>query len=145
MTSVQYYPGYSQVQVKENLRVRSILTITQAFPAVLTTVVNHGYQAGMIVTFLIPNQFGMVQLNGRNVQVLDITPNTLTLNIDTTGFTPFSYPSPLPISYTPPSVIPNSSGSYLAPFPLPYGNQDSLQGAVYNNGTPGNPINGIIS
>jgi hypothetical protein len=134
MTAVVYYPGYSQVQVQENLRTQTIASITNAFPMVVTTVNNHGYVAGMDVTFLIPTQFGMTQLNGVNVQVLVASGNSLTINLDSTSFTPFAYPSPLPSAYTPPSVIPNSSGPYLPPQPLPFGNQNSLEGTIYNAG-----------
>ena len=140
MSSVVYYPGYSQVQVQENLRVQTILSITQANPMVVTTVEDHGYVAGMNVTFFIPIQFGMVQLNGRNGQVLSLTSDTLTININSLNFSVFSYPSPLPSAYTPPSVIPNASGPYLPPQPLPYGNQDSFEGVIFNNGAPGDPI-----
>lgn len=134
MTSVIYYPGYSQVQVHENLIVRTIASITNANPMVLTTTQDHGYVAGMMVTFLIPIQFGMVELNGLNVQVISLTSDTLTINLDAKGFTPFAYPSPLPSAYTLPSVIPNSSGPYLSPLPLPYSNQDSFEGVMYNAG-----------
>lgn len=144
MSSVIYYPGYSQVQVQENLRVQTIASITNAYPMVVTTVNNHHYVAGMNVTFLIPTQFGMTQLNGLNVQVLIASTNSLTIDLDSTNFSVFSYPSPLPSAYTNPSIIPNSSGRYLPPLPLPYGNQDSFEGVVYNNGTPGNPVNGDI-
>lgn len=134
MPSVVYYPGYSQVQVQENLLVQTISSITQDLNMVITTMENHGYVAGMKLTFLIPPQFGMVQLNGLNGQVLQLTPNTLTIDIDSRSFTPFAYPSPLPSAFTPPSVIPNSSGPYLSPLPMPYGNQDSFEGAIFNNG-----------
>jgi len=134
MTSVIYYPGYSQQQVSENLIVQEISSITQAYPAVLTTMNDHNYVAGMQVTFLIPPSFGMVQLNDQNIQVLSVTNNTLSLNVDTTSYTPFAAPSPLPNAYTPASVIPNSSGPYLNPLPLPYGNQDSFEGVIFNNG-----------
>ncbi len=136
MSSVIYYPGYSQVQVQENLRVQTIESITNAYPMVVTTVDDHGYVAGMMVTFLIPTQFKMVQLNGVNAQVLQVTSDTLTINLDSRNFSVFSYPSPLPSAYTPPSVIPNSSGPYLPPLPLPYGNQDSFEGTIYNAGVP---------
>jgi len=141
--SIIYYPGYSQVIVTPNLVVRDILAITNAYPMVVTTVLDHGYVAGMDVTFKIPTQFGMTELNGRNVQVLSITDDTLTINLDSTNFSVFSYPSPLPSAYTPPTVIPNSSGKYLPPLPLPYGNQNSFEGVIYNNGAPGDPVNGI--
>lgn len=134
--SIIYYPGYSQVTVTPNLRTRTIDSITQAYPMVVTTVDDHGYVAGMNVTFLIPTQFGMVQLNDQNIQVLSVTNNSLTCNVDSSNYTPFAYPSPLPGAYTPPSVIPNSSGKYLPPLPLPFGNQDSFEGVVYNAGQP---------
>lgn len=143
MTAIVYYPGYSQVQITENLIVQSIASITQANPMVVTTVNDHGYPIGMNVNFLIPDQFGMTQLNNIVGQVIQTTLNTLTINIDSSFFTPFSYPSPLPFAYTFPSVIPNSSGIYLPPLPLPYGNQDSFQGVIYNNGQPSAPINGV--
>ena len=132
--SVIYYPGYSQVQVHENLLVQTIASITKSNPMVVTTVGNHNYVAGMNVTFLIPAMFGMQQLNGLNAQVLSLTNNTLTINLNSLGFTPFAYPGTLPASYTPPSVIPNASGPYLPPLPLPYGNQDSFEGVIFNNG-----------
>ncbi len=140
MSSIIYYPGYSQVVVTPNLRTQTILTVTNANPCVVTTVNDHGYVAGMDVSFLIPSQFGMPQLNGINVQVLSLTNNTLTLNLDSTNFSVFSYPSPLPSAYTPPSVFANSSGPYLPPLPLPYGNQDSFEGVIFNAGQPSNPI-----
>ncbi len=134
--SIVYYPGYSQIIITPNLRTQTIASVTQAYPAVVTTVNDHNYVAGMDVTFLIPTQFGMVQLNNQNIQVLSVTNNSLTLNVDSSNYTPFSYPSPLPNAYTPPSVIPNASGPYLPPLPLPYGNQDSFEGVVFNAGVP---------
>jgi hypothetical protein len=134
MTSIIYYPGYSQVVVTPNLTTKVIQSITQANPMVVTTVEDHGYIPGVNVTFLIPLQFGMRELNILNGQVLAVTPNTLTIAIDSTNFSSFSYPSPLPSAYTPPSVIPDSSGPYLPPLPLPYGNQDSFEGVIYNAG-----------
>ena len=141
-SSVIYYPGYSQQQVYENLIVRTIESITNAYPMVLTTTGDHGYSAGLIVRFLIPNMFGMQELNVLEGQILSVTNDTLSIDIDSTNFSLFSYPSPLPSAYTNPSVIPNSSGPYLPPQPLPYGNKDSFEGVVYNNGGLGNPING---
>lgn len=134
--SIIYYPGYSQVIVTQNHIVRTILSITQANPAVITTDGDHGYNAGMMVTFFIPVDFGMQQLNGSHVQITSVTNDTLTVDLNTTNFTPFAYPSPLPSAYTKPSVIPFSSGPYLPPLPLPYGNQDSFEGTIYNAGQP---------
>jgi|ERR1700677_3787861 len=140
MSSVVYYPGYSQVQVQENLLVQTISSITNANPMVVTTVNDHGYPAGVNVSFLIPTMFGMQQLNGLNAQVISVTANTLTVNVSSKNFTPFAYPSPLPNAYTNPSVIPNASGPYLPPLPLPFGNQTSFEGTIFNNGAIGDPI-----
>lgn len=135
--SIMYYPGYSQVIITPNLRTKVIDSITNAFPMVITTHEDHGYVAGMEVRFLIPSQFGMQELNKVNAaQVISITSNTLTIKLDSTNFATFQYPGTLPTSYTPPSVIPNNSGPYLPPLPLPYGNQTSFEGVVYNAGQP---------
>ncbi len=134
VTFVEYYPSYGQLQVTNNLVVRQIESVTQAYPAVLTTTVDHGYVAGMMVTFLIPPSFGMVQLNNLTLQVLSVTANTLSLNVDTTSFAPFVAYDPSPNAFTPASVIPQSSGAYFAPLPLPYGNENSFEGVIYNSG-----------
>lgn len=142
-SSVMYYPGYSQTQVHPNFLVKTIDSITNSNPMVITTSFPHHYVAGLDVRFLIPTMFGMQELNTLNAQILSTTSNTLTINLDSTNFSVFSYPNPLPLAYTNPSVIPNASGPYLPPQPLPYGNQDSFEGTVYNNGTFGNPVNGM--
>ena len=143
-SSVMYYPGYSQIQVHENLIWKSIASISNSYPTIVTTNFNHHYVAGMNVSFLIPVQYGANELNGINVQVLSTpTATTLSIDFDTTQTTPFAYPSPLPGAYTPATVFANSSGPYLAPLPLPYANQDSFEGVIYNNGLPTNPINGM--
>jgi hypothetical protein len=139
-----YYPGYSQIQVSDNLLWQEIASISNSFPMIVTTVNNHNYIAGMNVTFLIPVQYGASELNGINVQVLSIpTGTTLSIDFDSTQTSSFAYPNPLPNAFTPATVIPNSSGPYLPPLPLPYANQDSFEGVIYNNGLPSDPINGM--
>lgn len=139
-SAVVYYPGYSQTIITENLVWQVITSITQANPMVITTVNDHNYPAGVNVTFLIPVMFGMQQLNGQNIQVISVTNNTLTCNVNSTNYNPFAYPMSLPNAYTPPTVIPNASGPYLPPLPLPYGNQDSFEGVIYNAGQPNDLI-----
>jgi hypothetical protein len=84
----------------------------------------------------------MQQMNNVNAQIIAVTSNTMTLNLDSTRFSPFAYPSPLPNAYSQPTVFANSSGPYLPPLPLTFGNQDSFEGTIYNNGAIGDPING---
>ena len=139
-STVMYYPGYSQEQVQQNLKVKTITAITNSSPMVVTTLDHHHYPPGVNVSFLIPRQFGMYQLNTLNGQVIAVTSNTLTIAIDSLPFAEFAYPGDLPTAYTPPSVVPNASGGYLPPVPLPYGNQDSFEGTIFNNGAIGDPI-----
>jgi len=138
--SIQYYPGYSQEIIERNLTVQQIASISQANPCVVTTSDPNHYIPGMKVTFQIPQPFGMQQLNRLNAQVTNVSGTAITLNVDSSNFAPFAYPSPLPSAYTPPSMIPYSSGPYLPPLPLPFGNQDSFEGVQYNGGSPGDFI-----
>ena len=139
-SAVQYYPGYSQTIVTENYVWQVISSITQANPMVITTAGTNNYVPGVKVRFSIPGIFGMQQLNGIQAQVISVTTNTLTCNVDSSNFTPFAYPVSLPNAYTPPVVIPNSSGPYLPPLPLPYGDQTSFEGAIFNAGQPNDLI-----
>lgn len=141
-SSVMYYPGYSQATIIENLVWKTIESITQAYPMVVTTTTDHHYVAGMRVRFNVPGMFGMVQLNDVESQVISLTNNTLTVNVDSRNFTPFAYPSPMPEAYTEPVIIPDASGKYLPPIPYPEPTQTSFEGTVYNNGLINNPING---
>jgi len=134
--SIQYYPGYSQQVVIRNLITEQIASITNANPAVVTTSNPNSYVAGMVVTFQIPSLFGMSQLNRQIVQVTNVLGTAITVDVDTTNYTPFAYPFSLSSAYTPPTMIPYSSGPYLPPLPLPYGNQDSFEGTQYNGGIP---------
>ena len=142
-SSVTYYPGYAQVQVHPNILIKTISAISNANPMVVTTSFPHLYPIGMDVRFFIPVIFGIQQLNKITAQIIDTTTNTLTISLDSTNFSIFSYPSPLPSAYTPPSVIPNNSGAFLkVPPPLPYANENSFEGVIFNNGTFGNPVDG---
>lgn len=142
-SAVIYYPGYSQQTIQENLQWKTIASISQTFPMLVTTNYPHHYVGGMRVRFQIPGMFGMQELNDVEVQVLAVTSNTLTVNLDSSNFALFAYPSTLPEAYTPPVVVPDASGKYLPPLPLSFGNQTSFEGTVYNNGALDDPINGM--
>jgi len=141
-SSVMFYPGYSQAIITDNLVWKAIDSITQDYPMVVTTTTDHHYVAGMRVRFNIPSMFGMVQLNGVESQVISITNNSLTVNVDSRNFTPFAYPVTLPEAYTPPVVIPDASGKYLPPLALPDPNQTSFEGTIFNDGLLNNRISG---
>ena len=131
--SIQYYKGYDQQTVNQTPILQQIASITQANPCVVTTTNNHGYNLGSKLSFRIPFIFGMQQLNPITAKILAVTSNTVTMAIDSSTFTPFGYPSPLPNAYSLPYTIPLGGASPM-PSPIPDPNQDSFAGVVYNNG-----------
>jgi hypothetical protein len=78
---------------------RIISNITQATSAVVTTLVDHGLSVGQRVKFSVPHAvYGMTQIDGLNGIVTAVSaagswPQTFTVNIDTTGFTAFAFPT----------------------------------------------------
>lgn len=95
-------------------RRRSIVAITQATQAVVTMSVTHGMTPGQEVVFNIPKQFGMTQLNGlrATIQSVNTTNNTITINIDTSAFSAFTFPTAAVAAapFTPAQVIPFGDG-----------------------------------
>lgn len=75
-----------------------ITAITQANQAVVTLSEAHDYVVGMKVEFTIPGSFGMVQLNNFNqpqnlpAVITAVTTYTITVNVNTSSFTPFAFP-----------------------------------------------------
>jgi hypothetical protein len=81
-------------------RRRYVVNITQANPAQVSTSIPHGMTAGQVIRFEIPSVSGMVQLNPSPtnnyqpctvVQVID--DYNFTINVDTTSFTAFTWPT----------------------------------------------------
>lgn len=63
----------------------TITNATQANPCVLTA--NNFFSVGGFLT--ITGVTGMTELNGKNRQIQNISPTTITLNLDSTGFTAY--------------------------------------------------------
>lgn len=83
-------------------RRRVIVNITQAVQAVVTTSIPHGFTPGQEVRFNIPAVSGMVQLNATPqnnylvATIVSISSTDLcvfTINVDTTAFTAFTFPT----------------------------------------------------
>lgn len=75
---------------------RLITAITAASSAVITMSVTHGFTVGQKVRVIVPSEFGMVQMNGLLGTITAITSgstNTITVDIDSSGFTAFAYPT----------------------------------------------------
>jgi len=81
-----------------------ITSITKASQAVITTSFNHNFIVGQEVGFTVPSAWGMTQIdsavylqtsNGipQQAYVTAVTASTITVNIDSTAFTTFAYPT----------------------------------------------------
>lgn len=128
---------------------RTITAITNGFPALVTTDLNHQYVTGQIVRIVIPldfggvnnattqmNQysFGMVQINGKLGTITVTSLTQFTIDIDTTNFDPFVIPPDRVYPVGPPAqvqfaqVIPvgernsqtNAATINILPYPIPY-------------------------
>lgn len=76
-------------------RNRYITAITAASSAVITLSVTHGFTVGQLVRIIVPDAFGMTQINGQlgTVTAINTTNNTITVNIDSSGYTAFAFPT----------------------------------------------------
>lgn len=82
-------------------RNRYIVSISQAVEAVVVLTVTHGYKVGQVVSFVVPSvggsaaSYGMTEINGLQGTILDIdtATNSITVDIDTTSFTAFAFPT----------------------------------------------------
>lgn len=72
----------------------TIINITQATQAVVTTSIPHNYTVGQLVRFSIPSVSGMVQLDQQTGTIVSITsPTIFVVNIDTSAYTAFTFPT----------------------------------------------------
>ena len=103
-----------------------ITSITQSNPAVITTATNHGYSDGLFIRVVFPQTvapvFGMTQINEEIGEIIVLSANSFSVDIDTTHYGAFV----LGISPQMPQVIPigvaaqtsaNESGQVNPPEP----------------------------
>lgn len=76
-------------------RNRYITSISQAASAVIVMSVTHGFTVGQEVRIIVPAVFGMVEMNNLLgvITAINTTTNSITVNIDSTGFTAFAFPT----------------------------------------------------
>lgn len=89
-------------------RRRFISKITKAASAVVTLTVTHGFTAGQKVRFQVPDDYGMTEINNitGTVTAISTVNNTVTVDIDSTGFTTFAFPATAGVPFTPAQLIP---------------------------------------
>jgi hypothetical protein len=76
-------------------RRRFITGITAATSAVITLSVTHGFTAGQAVRIKVPDGWGMTEIDGLigNITAVNTTTNTITVDIDSSAFTTFAFPT----------------------------------------------------
>jgi len=72
---------------------RVISSITNSFPAVVTTSIPHQYITGTIIRFNITPHHGMQQINQQTATIFVVSATTFSVPIDTTSYDPFVIPS----------------------------------------------------
>lgn len=87
ITAVSVNANTGRVTFNAN-KTRSITAITQATSAVVTVGSSHGIVTGDSVHFT--GVVGMTQINGRRAQVTATTSTTITVNINTAGFSAYT-------------------------------------------------------
>lgn len=107
MTSNQFLP-----------RFRYISGITNAQYAVITFTATHDFVVSEIVSPRVSKPFGMVEINNLRGKVLAVDSLTITIDIDTTFFTPFIYP--VTTENAPPVCVPVGSGIVIGSPQLVY-------------------------
>jgi hypothetical protein len=108
---------------------RFITAITQAAQAVVTLSVTHHYSVGNKVKFDVSAAYGMSEINGLVGTILAVSAanNTITVDIDTTGFTAFAFPlsAAYALGVTPAQIVPSGEIASV------------LTGAIRDSGTRG--------
>jgi hypothetical protein len=66
-----------------------ITNITQAQQAIVTFSTNHNFTLWEWISFRVPPPNGMIQLNNQKAVIVELTPNTVTIDLDTLQFYPF--------------------------------------------------------
>jgi hypothetical protein len=99
---------------------RTIAAVTVGTSTIVRLTVTHGYVVGQKVRFYVPetrgsNLFGMPELNGLmgTVTAINTATNTITVDINSTGFTAFAYPLTAIDRFSVPQVIPVGEDSNL--------------------------------
>lgn len=115
-----FYPAHRYISAIA----ASALNATQT---VVTLTVTHGYQIGQTVRFIVPKAYGMTQISEIqpaativNIGEADANgfTNTITVNVNVGGFTPFVFPLTAAYPFTPAMVVPVGMNESEALYPI---------------------------
>jgi hypothetical protein len=118
-------------------RNRYISAITQAAQAVITMTVTHNFVIGQAVRIYVAPMYGMVEMDGLLGNIVAVAASTITVDIDSTGFTPFAWPltAVAVAPHTFAQVVPVGEDTAVALAAVPQAN--ILSGATINTGYTG--------
>lgn len=116
---------------------RTVINVSQAQQAVVTTSVIHYYKVGMKVRFVVPAECGMTELDGKEATIVTVETggdtHKFTIDLNTTGYTAFTWPllADFPARYA--SVTPSGQESTTRGAAPGYGNLygDSVENKAY--------------
>lgn len=119
----------------------TIVSITQANPAVVTTSVNLNLTAGQVIRLRVPAAFGMTQANNVTAIISAVSGNQITLggttgaftlnnSLNTTAFTAFTWPLATGVPFNYATVTPVGSGPQITA--TGFYNADTLEDATQN-------------
>jgi len=119
-------PGRMYPRRRFIVPLNSAAGITQATNAVVSTSVAHDFTVGEKVRLKVPSAYGMTEAHDKVATVTATSTYTVTLDLDTSGFTAFSLPTSAVYAagVTPAEIIPAGSGPYPSGNP-PYVSTDA--------------------
>jgi hypothetical protein len=132
----------------------TIVSISKANPAVVTTSVNLSLTAGQVVRLRVPSLFGMTQVNNVTAIISAVSGNQITLggttgaftlnnSLNTLAFTAFAWPAaqvPPAINYA--TVTPLGSGPQITA--AGFYNTDTLEDATQNSSFNGFSVGSLL-
>lgn len=89
-------------------RIAEVVDITQAVNPVVTLASIHDFVIGEILSFRVSKEFGMFEMNNKEAKVLAHDDFTVTIDLETTTFSPFINAGPF--VQNPALAVPSSSG-----------------------------------
>jgi len=97
-------------------RHRYITEISVASEAEVTFSVTHGYQVGQVIRLSVPAAYGMPQIDGMQgtITAVNTTTNTVTLDIDSSSFTAFTFPLSAATPFSPAIAVPVGMDTAIA-------------------------------
>jgi len=127
---------------------RNIANISKAASGVVTTLVDHGYSVGQKVKFHIPADYKMIELDSVEANITAVTASTFTIDIDTSGYTAFVFPTYDKTPFVYADVVPVGDAKNTAVMynnPSKFYNQGYI-GVILTSGTasPAGNLNDVI-